>query len=70
MRISPELSQLILNALNSSDQAEQTALQQLTTGRRVNADSDVQNLLLNSFHLLRDSVAVRLRQGPVGSFNA
>jgi len=40
MRISPELTQVVLNALNVSDQAEQTALQQMTTGRRVNQDSD------------------------------
>ena len=40
MRISPELSQLVLNALNVSDQAEQTALQQMTTGRSVNQASD------------------------------
>lgn len=40
MRISPDLSQLVLTALNVSDQAEQTALQQMTTGRRVNQASD------------------------------
>lgn len=40
MRISPELSQIVLNALNASDQAEQTALTQLTTGKRVNVASD------------------------------
>ncbi len=40
MRISPQMSQIILAALNKSDQAEQTALQQLTTGRRVNQASD------------------------------
>ncbi len=40
MRISPELSQIVLDALNTSDQAAQTALQQLTTGRRVNVASD------------------------------
>lgn len=40
MRISPQMSQIILAALNTSDQAEQTALQQLTSGRRVNQPSD------------------------------
>jgi flagellar hook-associated protein 3 FlgL len=40
MRISPQTTQILLNALKSSDQAEQTALQQLTTGRRVNQASD------------------------------
>ena len=40
MRISPQMSQIILAALNKSDQAEQAALQQLTTGRRVNQASD------------------------------
>ncbi|HLI63836.1 MAG TPA: flagellar hook-associated protein FlgL [Terriglobales bacterium] len=40
MRVSPQMSQIILAALNTSDQAEQTALQQLTTGRRVNQASD------------------------------
>jgi flagellar hook-associated protein 3 FlgL len=40
MRISPDLEQLVLSALNVSDQAEQTALQQMTTGRRVNQPSD------------------------------
>ena len=40
MRISPQISQILLNALNVSDQSEQTALTQLTTGRRVNVDSD------------------------------
>ncbi|MGC2109391.1 MAG: flagellar hook-associated protein FlgL [Candidatus Korobacteraceae bacterium] len=40
MRISPQLSEIVLNALNNSDQAEQTALTQLTTGRRVNVASD------------------------------
>ena len=40
MRISPTLTQVVLSALNISDQAEQTALQQMTTGRRVNQASD------------------------------
>jgi len=40
MRISPQNSQLVLNALRLSDKAEQTALLQLTTGRRVNVASD------------------------------
>lgn len=40
MRISPTLTQVVLNALNVSDQAEQTALEQMTTGRRVNQASD------------------------------
>jgi flagellar hook-associated protein 3 FlgL len=40
MRISPQTTQILLNALKVSDQAEQTALQQLTTGRRVNESSD------------------------------
>ncbi len=40
MRISPETSQILLNALNSSDKAEQSALMQMTTGRRVNLASD------------------------------
>jgi flagellar hook-associated protein 3 FlgL len=40
VRISPDLSQIVLNALNVSDQAEQTALQQMTTGRSVNQASD------------------------------
>ena len=40
MRISPQISQILLNALNVSDQSEQTALTQLTTGRRVNVASD------------------------------
>jgi flagellar hook-associated protein 3 FlgL len=39
MRI-PDCSGIILNALNVSDQAEQTALLQLTTGKSVNVDSD------------------------------
>lgn len=40
MRISPQISQILLNALHTSDQSEQTALTQLTTGRRVNVASD------------------------------
>ncbi len=40
MRISPELSQLVLNALQTSENSEQSALLQLTTGRSVNVDSD------------------------------
>jgi flagellar hook-associated protein 3 FlgL len=39
MRI-PDTSQVLLNALNAADLAEQTALTQLTTGRRVNVASD------------------------------
>ena len=39
MRI-PDTSQILLNALNVSDQAEQTALLQLSTGLRVNSPSD------------------------------
>lgn len=35
-----QLSNLILNALETSDESEQTALTQVTTGRQVNADSD------------------------------
>lgn len=35
-----QLSDLVLNALETSDDSEQNALTQLTTGRRVNADSD------------------------------
>jgi len=35
-----QLSDLVLNALETSDDSEQTALTQLTSGRRVNADSD------------------------------
>ncbi len=35
-----QLSNLVLNALETSDTSEQTALTQLTSGRRVNADSD------------------------------
>ena len=40
MRISPQTSQIVLDALRTSDQQEQTALSQLTTGRRVNVASD------------------------------
>ena len=40
MRISPASTQILLNALNVSDRAEQMALTQLTTGRRVNVASD------------------------------
>lgn len=40
MRISPAMNTMLLNALNVSDQEEQTALQQLSTGRRVNQPSD------------------------------
>ena len=40
MRISPYITQIVLNALNAADQAEQTALLQLTTGKRVNVASD------------------------------
>lgn len=40
MRLSPDLEQIVLSALNVSDQAEQTALQQMTTGRSVNQPSD------------------------------
>jgi flagellar hook-associated protein 3 FlgL len=40
MRISPADTQILLNALNVSDQSEQTALEQMTTGRRVNVASD------------------------------
>jgi flagellar hook-associated protein 3 FlgL len=39
MRI-PDTSQVLLNALDAADLAEQTALTQLTTGRRVNVASD------------------------------
>ncbi len=39
MRI-PDTSLTLLNALNVADQAEQTALTQLTSGRRVNVASD------------------------------
>lgn len=40
MRITPQTSAIVLNALNAADKAEQTALQQMTTGRRVNQASD------------------------------
>ena len=40
MRISPYTTQTVLNALSAADQAEQTALLQLTTGKRVNFASD------------------------------
>jgi len=40
MRISPQISQMVLSALQTSDTAEQKALLQLTTGRRVNSASD------------------------------
>lgn len=40
MRISPDTSQTLLNALKAADLAEQTALGQMTTGRRVNLASD------------------------------
>ncbi len=40
MRISPYTTQTVLNALNAADQAEQTAMLQLTTGKRVNVASD------------------------------
>lgn len=40
MRISPATSQTLLNALKTADLAEQTALSQMTTGRRVNLASD------------------------------
>ncbi len=40
MRISPQNTQIVLTALKSSDQAEQNALLQLSTGRRVNQASD------------------------------
>jgi len=40
MRISPQTTQILLNALKISDRSEQTALQQMTTGRRVNQPSD------------------------------
>jgi flagellar hook-associated protein 3 FlgL len=40
MRISPQTTQILLSALKASDQSEQTALQQMTTGRRVNQPSD------------------------------
>jgi flagellar hook-associated protein 3 FlgL len=40
MRISPYTTQTVLNALSVADQAEQAALLQLTTGKRVNVASD------------------------------
>jgi flagellar hook-associated protein 3 FlgL len=40
MRISPDTSQTLLSALNAANLAEQTALTQMTTGRRVNVASD------------------------------
>lgn len=40
MRISPYITQDVLNALSAADNAEQTALLQLTTGKRVNQASD------------------------------
>jgi flagellar hook-associated protein 3 FlgL len=40
VRISPYLTQIELNAMSAADQAEQTALLQLTTGKRVNVPSD------------------------------
>jgi len=40
MRISPYTQQIVLNALSAADQSEQTALLQLTTGKRVNVASD------------------------------
>ena len=40
MRISPYITQIELNAMSTSDQSEQTALLQMTTGKRVNVDSD------------------------------
>jgi len=40
MRISPYITQTELNAMSTADQAEQTALLQMTTGKRVNVDSD------------------------------
>lgn len=40
MRISPNTSQTLLDAMKSADLAEQTALTQLTTGKRVNVASD------------------------------
>jgi flagellar hook-associated protein 3 FlgL len=39
MRISPYTTQTVLNALSAADQAEQIALLQLTTGKRVNGAS-------------------------------
>lgn len=40
MRISPQTTQILLNALKASADAERTALRQMTTGRRVNRASD------------------------------
>lgn len=40
MRISPQISQMLLSALETSDASEQKALLQLTTGRRVNSPAD------------------------------
>jgi len=40
MRVSPDTTQIVLNALSAADQAEQTALLQLSTGKSVNVDSD------------------------------
>jgi flagellar hook-associated protein 3 FlgL len=40
MRISPYITQIELNAMSAADQAEQTALLQMTTGKRVNVASD------------------------------
>jgi flagellar hook-associated protein 3 FlgL len=40
MRISPYTTQTVLNALSAAAQAEQTALLQMTTGKRVNVASD------------------------------
>ncbi len=40
MRISPYVTQTELNAMSAADQAEQTALLQMTTGKRVNVASD------------------------------
>lgn len=40
MRISPYITQTELNAMSEADQAEQTALLQMTTGKRVNVASD------------------------------
>ena len=40
MRIDPTTSQVVLSALSTADAAEERALQQLTTGKRVNVASD------------------------------
>jgi flagellin-like hook-associated protein FlgL len=40
MRISPYVTQSVLNALSAAAQAEETALLQLTTGKPVNVPSD------------------------------